>query len=158
MRINRIRPLTRLANNKQVQKLVNWAVKDTGKVNQFGEPITNLSKLKKHFPAALTIVLSSLLVLETALTKEILKDKKKSLIAFYTSNAAIIIAGTYAIMPSVAKFTKTLGDRFNKANMEHSERTLLEKGMRSMIPIVAIGIVSRGLSPILAAWFSGKKR
>lgn len=158
MTINRISPLTRLANNNQVKKLVAWSIRDTGKLNKLGEPITNLSLVKKHFPPALTIVLSSLLVWDTHKEKELSKEKKKSLIIFYTTNAAAIILGTYAIMPSVARFTRTLGERFNKANMEHSERVLLEKGMKSMIPIVAIGIISRGISPIIASWFSGKKK
>jgi len=151
----RISPLTSLANNKQMQKFVKWS--NIEKIDKNWHSISNLSLVKKHFPCALTVVLSSLFINDTLKSKEIPKDKKKSLVNFYIANCAIIIAGTYAIMPSVARFTKTLGERFNKVNMQNTERVLLEKGMKSMIPIVAIGITSRVLSPIIGSWFSGNK-
>lgn len=154
MKINRFSPLTTLANNKQIQRLVNWTTKDTGRFNKFGEPITNLSLVKKHFPPALTVVLSSLFISDTLKSKEIPNEKKKSLVNFYIANCAIIIGATYAIMPYVARFTKELGRRFETANATNKDKILLEKGLKSMIPIIAICITSRVISPILSVYSS----
>lgn len=152
----KISPLTALAKAKHSQKIVNWATKNTGKFNPHGEAITNLERVKKHFPSALTVVLSALFINDTSKSKEIPTEKKKSLINFYIVNALIIIAGTYAIMPSVEKFTRRLGENFNKANKQNPEKIALEKGLKSMIPIVAIVITSRVISPFIASYFSDK--
>lgn len=152
----KINLLTSLANNKKVQKIVDWSTKSSGRTNSLNEPITNLQIVKKHFPTALTAVLSGLFISDTTKSKNIPKDKKKSLINFYIVNAAIIISGTYAIMPAVERFTRRLGEKFNRVNMQNSERTILEKGLKSMIPIVAIVITSRVISPFIASYFSDK--
>lgn len=152
----KIRPLNVIANNKNIQRVVAWSTKETKNFNLDGTAVTNLQKIKKHFPTALTAVLSSLFISDTLRAKNIPEDKKKSLVSFYIVNAAIIIGGTYAIMPAVERFTKRLAQRFRAVNIENSQRVLLEKGLKSMIPIVAIVITSRVISPFIASYFSDK--
>ena len=151
----KLSPLTSIANNKNVQRIVNWSAKSSNKTVQ-GVSVSNLELVKKHFPNALTVLLSGLFVNDTIKSKDIPQDKKKSLVNFYVVNALIIIGGTYAIMPAVGRFTKRLGERFGKVNMQNTEKTVLEKGLKSMIPIVAICITSRIISPFIASYFSDK--
>ena len=152
----KINPLMSLATNKRVQNVVNWSVQNSGKFNRDQEPISNLQLVKKHFPPALTVLLSGLFISDTIKSKSIPPDKKKSLINFYLVNCLVIIAGTYAIMPAVGRFTKKLGENFNRINTNNSEKIILEKGLKSMIPIVAIVITSRVISPFISAYFSDK--
>lgn len=61
MKINPLKStLIGLSNSKNMQRLVNWASKDTGKINKFSQPVSNLEIIKKHVPPALTVLLSSL--------------------------------------------------------------------------------------------------
>lgn len=155
----KIRPLTYLAQNKGFKRIVDWSSKNSGFKTRNNENITNLQLVKKHFPTGLTAVLSGLFIADTLRSKEIPKDKKRALLKFYVINALVIIAGTYAVMPSVEAFTKRLSERFEKLNKNVSEYATLQKGLKSMIPIVAICIVSRIISPVIASWFSkGEKK
>lgn len=75
---------------------------------------------------------------------------------FYIANAAVIIGGSYALMPAVERFTRRLGENFNKANAVHTERKVLDKGLKSMIPIVAIVIMARVISPFISTFLADK--
>ncbi|MDD3012450.1 MAG: hypothetical protein PHC34_01960 [Candidatus Gastranaerophilales bacterium] len=163
----KVNVLTRIARNEKVDRVVQWAAKESVKVNKENKHIkidkesqqvtvTNLQTLKKHLPPILAACFTSYYIANTVVSKKIPEKRKPIFITNHILTGIIGIAGGYALTDWVKRFSKTLGERFEKINAEIPEKDIIVKGLKSMVPLLAFAFTVRFLGPVIATPLADK--
>ena len=134
-----------------MRKIVNWASKSSEIKSG-----RNLEILKKHLPAWAGIWYAGFYVLSILKSKDIPEERKRPLVINSIFTAIAGVLGGYALSGFIERFAGALEKRFEKIIANDSEKILLKKGFKSVVPLFAFSAMFRYICPVISIYVADK--